>query len=495
MADILIIGGGVSGLSAGIYGLLSGHSVTVCEKNAVAGGNLTGWYRGEYYIDNCIHWLTGTNPASKAYGMWKTLGLLGSADVYRPESLYTAECCGIELSLYRDLQKFENEMLALSPADAREIRSLVKAVRAVQNAEGLNGNGRAKKDMRTLYRYYSVTTGELADRFRHPLIKKFISSFIGEDFGALALITVFAEFTGGNADLPLGGSLCAAKRIVRRFKELGGRLLLNKEAVKINVSKGYARSVSFSDNDTLYADYIVAAADPYYVFDKLTGLPLPETLSKMNNDQRYSRFSSCHAAFAADISDVPFSYDATIDVPMIYQNVLGSKYAALREFSFETSFAPEGKTVVQAMTFCGEERSGELTAIRKDEEEYKRRKESIAHCLQKSVEYAYPKLRNKLKLLDVWTPATYNGYFNSVCGSYMSFAFSKRTLPPKAGNRVKGAVNLILATQWLRSPGGLPNAAESGKAAIETVNSMSGSIRRRLAAEKQTEAAAGKSYD
>ena len=35
MADILIIGGGVSGLSAGIYGLLSGHSVTVCEKNAV----------------------------------------------------------------------------------------------------------------------------------------------------------------------------------------------------------------------------------------------------------------------------------------------------------------------------------------------------------------------------------------------------------------------------------------------------------------------------
>ena len=76
MAKILIIGGGVSGLSAGIYAQLNGHSAVVCEKHAVAGGNLTGWQRGEYHIDNCIHWLTGTNPASKSYKMWEDLGVL-----------------------------------------------------------------------------------------------------------------------------------------------------------------------------------------------------------------------------------------------------------------------------------------------------------------------------------------------------------------------------------------------------------------------------------
>ena len=65
MADILIIGGGVSGLSAGIYGLLSGHSVTLCEKNAVAGGNLTGWYRGEYYIDMMRAWYFATALAKR----------------------------------------------------------------------------------------------------------------------------------------------------------------------------------------------------------------------------------------------------------------------------------------------------------------------------------------------------------------------------------------------------------------------------------------------
>ena len=47
MAKIVIIGGGVSGLSAGIYAQLSGHEAVVCERQAMAGGNLTGWQRGE----------------------------------------------------------------------------------------------------------------------------------------------------------------------------------------------------------------------------------------------------------------------------------------------------------------------------------------------------------------------------------------------------------------------------------------------------------------
>ena len=37
MAEILIIGGGVAGLSAGIYAKLSGHSATVIEKHSCAG--------------------------------------------------------------------------------------------------------------------------------------------------------------------------------------------------------------------------------------------------------------------------------------------------------------------------------------------------------------------------------------------------------------------------------------------------------------------------
>ncbi|MCM1259117.1 MAG: NAD(P)-binding protein, partial [Roseburia sp.] len=42
---IVIVGGGIGGLSAGIYGRLSGYEVEIYEKNPVAGGECMGWNR------------------------------------------------------------------------------------------------------------------------------------------------------------------------------------------------------------------------------------------------------------------------------------------------------------------------------------------------------------------------------------------------------------------------------------------------------------------
>ena len=132
MAKILIIGAGVSGLAAGIYASLYGHSAVVCERHSSPGGNLTGWQRGDYHIDNCIHWLTGTNPASKTYKMWTELGALGTVDVIQCDTLYTCEENGLRLSLYKSIDRLESEMLKLSGEDSSEIHALIRAVKFVQ---------------------------------------------------------------------------------------------------------------------------------------------------------------------------------------------------------------------------------------------------------------------------------------------------------------------------------------------------------------------------
>ena len=48
----------------------------------------------------------------------------------------------------------------------------------------------------------------------------------------------------------------------------------------------------------------------------------------------------------------------------------------------------------------------------------------------------------------------------------MSFAFRSNVLPAPLSGRIDGLTNAVLATQWLRPPGGLPIAAEAGKNAI-----------------------------
>ena len=56
---VVIIGGGLAGLSAGCYALRNGYRTTIVEHNLALGGVCTAWNRGAYTIDGCIHWLTG----------------------------------------------------------------------------------------------------------------------------------------------------------------------------------------------------------------------------------------------------------------------------------------------------------------------------------------------------------------------------------------------------------------------------------------------------
>lgn len=61
---ILIIGGGVAGLSAGIYARLNGFDALILEKHTIAGGVCTAWYRKGYRFDYSIQWLVGTREGA-----------------------------------------------------------------------------------------------------------------------------------------------------------------------------------------------------------------------------------------------------------------------------------------------------------------------------------------------------------------------------------------------------------------------------------------------
>jgi len=478
MADLLIIGGGVSGLSAGIYAQKLGHRAVICEKLPTPGGNLTGWRRGDFLIDNCIHWLTGTNPSSPLYEMWDDLGALGdNIPVWRPESLYTCECDGLTLSLYRDWNRVERDMLSLSPCDKREIRRLSRAVRTLQNASGIGGprKNRGLTPSALLFgafpllRDYNLTTGELASKFRHPLIRSFLTSFLSEEISSLALLFVMAHFCGGNADLPIGGSIPMANRMVERFRDLGGKLLLNKEAACIDCEDGRAAGVRFSDGTSAHADEIVLTIDPAVAFPKLLGLPMSKAFTKQYHHPRLSRFSAFQCAFACDREALPFRGDYVWELSPTLAFRLGSKTILLREFSHDPSAAPAGKTVLQAMLPCTEDAARRAITLSKDPVAYHQKKQEFATLVFDLILQKFPSLEGRSYCLDVWTPATYRRFTGAEIGSFMSFFFGAGTLPTMVDGRVPGLENLTFSCQWQRAPGGLPIAAACGKAAAYAI--------------------------
>lgn len=483
MATVLIIGGGVSGLSAGIYAQMRGHHAIVCERHTVAGGNLTGWQRGEFHIDNCIHWLTGTNPASRTYRRWEDLGALGDGvEILQGESLYTCAFGGQEISLWRDLRRVERQMLAVSPADKREIRSLIRAVEVMQglchvagerHSRGLLSSPRLILSSPLLVRYFHMTAGELAKQFQHPLLRSFISAFWGDDFGCLALLMVFATFCGENGGIPRGGSRAMAERMAARLETLGGELRLGCEAVKIHCEKGRASAVSFADGSVIAADYVVFTADPAVAFERLLGVSMPKQIEKMYHDPRLARFSSFQCAFSCDMEEVPFEGDYIFDTPRDAVETLGSKRVIVRSFGHETSFSPRGKSLLQTLTFCDETTSREFIEFReRNLAAYSKRKREIAALLERLIAEAFPQMKGKLQCIDVWTPATYRRFTDAEIGSYMSFLLPAGVLPRRKSARVRGISNLLLATQWQQIPGGLPIAAEGGYRAVEEICRM-----------------------
>ena len=482
MAKIVIVGGGVAGLSAGIYARLAGHSAVVCERHHIAGGNLTGWNRSGYHIDNCIHWLTGTNPASHLYKMWVDLGVLGEGiEIVQCDSLFTAEKDGKRLSLPPSLKELRRAMLEHSKGDNREIDKFIHAIELIEASDHVAGEkcnegmtpSRLAKGVGPLMKYYKLTTGQLAGRFNSPVIRSFITGFWGEDFSSLALIYVFATYCGKNGALPRGGSLKSAERMVERFKELGGRLRLRCEAVRVNLLDGVAKSVTFADGSVEEADYVILTTDPASTFGSLVDLPMPKQIDKLYHIPDMRRFSSYHCAYACDETELPFEGDLIFDIPKEYEKDLGTKQLIVREFSHEPSYSPEGKNILQTMTFCYEEDSKAFIEMqKKDKKAYQERKRHISEVLKKLIEEHEPKLRGKLTLIDSWTPATYNKFVNSQIGSFMSFAIPSNYLPSTVSGKIAGCKNMFMATQWQSPPGGLPTAAMCGRDAVRRILKM-----------------------
>ena len=72
---IVVIGGGVAGLSSGIYSQLNGFETEIYEMHTIPGGQCTAWERKGYRFDYCLHWLVGTS-SGVFHDMWKETNVI-----------------------------------------------------------------------------------------------------------------------------------------------------------------------------------------------------------------------------------------------------------------------------------------------------------------------------------------------------------------------------------------------------------------------------------
>lgn len=485
MKKIIIIGGGIAGLTAGVFAQKYGFESEIFESHNIVGGECTGWSRNGFHIDNCIHWMTGTNEDTELYELWKDVGALGeNIELIKLDSFYTSCVNGKRLSLYRDVEKTRAQMLAVAPEDKREIDSFIDAVKA---AQAVNMPVEIPMDMmpklkmmklgmsmmgvlKHMKKYGGLTVRQFVGNFKNPELKTFLSDYMFPEYSAFALISSYATFVSGNGDIPRGGSLKMAQRMADKYKSLGGKIHTNSRVVKINIENTAATGITLADGSTVSADYIIPACDTGVTFGKLLDKKyMPPELAE--NYKKLPVTSAFQVAFGVD-DTCDFIYNTEFfdcrDITIAHSV---SKRMSVRNYSYEPSFAPEGKTVLQSH-FVQSEEDFEFweKLYTTDKARYDEIKTAKAEEIKNAVIANYPQLEGKIRVLDIITPYTYYRYTGAYKGAYMNFIYSPEAMSQQPLNGIiNGLDNVVLGTQWQQLPGGLPVAAAMGKFAVQRI--------------------------
>lgn len=485
MKKIIIIGGGIAGLSAGIFAQKNGFDSVILEKHHTLGGECTGWDRQGYHIDGCIHWLVGTKEGTPIKKLWQTVGALDGVDIYDPDSFMAVEHNGVTVHFYRDIEKTKSSWLEISQKDQEIIEEFCKDIKQLQSyslpvgkpIDLMNIIEKIKymlsmKDVGPiLQKYDKISVQELSRKFAHPALREAIASFMPEgEYSASSVIFPLGTFTGGQSSIPFGGSRALSMRMVERYLSLGGTIEASCEVVDLDIEGETVRRIKSNNGKSFEADYFIAACDAQVLYERLLRGKYPdhEFQKRYNNPEVYPLASNIYVGvgYEGAMGDIPRTLKFPVDSLEINQNQKPVQYLQMTNYAYEPGFAPEGHTVI---TFAINQFQPELDAwavLVNDREAYTREKARIGEAVIQALQARFPHMSGKLKLLDVVTPQTYNRYCNAYRGSFMGFW---PTIPGKSlahTGYIKGLNNIVLSGQWLQPPGGLPIALITGKDTI-----------------------------
>ncbi len=483
MKKIVIIGGGIAGLSAGIYARKAGYDVDIYEKNSLAGGQCMGWNRKQHHIDNCIHWLTGTKETSGLRKVWEDIGALNPNNEFvQNEVFYTSKVGEESATLWKDLDRTKRELLLLAPEDRIEINKFIKHV---EYAKCCDVPVEMPMDFMKLYDYYKlgksmsgmpkvmkeygkISIEDLAKRFTHPVLKTLMSDYMPKEYQASAFIVSYATVVSGNGEVPKEGSLAMTNRIIAKFKELGGRLYCNSNVRRVVIKDKNAVGIELSkDSRIVDADYVISATDTSEMFTNLIGKNYmnKKWRTSYGDEQKYPLISGFQVAYSID-KDLFHYFDTVFfDCEPFQINNKSFNRMSVKPYQYEPDFAPDGKIVLQMNIAQYDDDYRYWKAM--NEEEYQNTKSELAEVIKNRLIGQFPDLQNHIELLDCWTPLTYERYCNSYHGAYMSFITRKDVKSFHVKGTIDGLSNVFIASQWIMAPGGLPVAAAAGKFAVQ----------------------------
>ena len=294
--SIVIIGAGLSGLSAGCYGQMNGYRTHIFEMHRKAGGLCTSWKRKGYTIGT-PGWLMGSAPDNNNFHqLWRELGVLpGRSLIDYPEYARFEGQDGKVFILCTDIDRLLQHMNELAPEDADLIADFGKALRAFarlkmpqDKAPELAGPLAGIKMMVKMLPYLGImrkwmgmSLRDFANEFKNPFLRQALNEaaptvFFHPDVSIMFVLNTLAYMHLKTSAYLVGGPAEFLSAIEQRYVDLGGEIYYRSRVEKILVESDRAVGVRLEDGTEHRADVVISAADGHTtLFDMLDGKTLP----------------------------------------------------------------------------------------------------------------------------------------------------------------------------------------------------------------------------
>lgn len=489
MKNVVIVGSGIGGLTAGNLLVKKGHKVTIFESHSEPGGYTAGFWKKGFYFES------GTLAYESSAVMNKTLEDIGVADQVRRVRKRDRWISPYGDFVFDSLDAFKQAIYAGFPESRAELDGYfagldkIYAVMAplVVLPVPMQFSGFAAfkailpfipavwKYSRLLKEYKDKTIEDIAGEFFVPgtSIYRTFSQIGFPKMGVSGLGGFFVSMTKDYWHIA-DGMQHLADVLAGKFRERGGTLHLSATVDKILTTKGTAVGVE-SGGRRFEADVVISACDYKSTFLKLLDDPaaVPAVrLEKIRKAEVSEGVFTVYLGLAWPNSELEehlkaytvgyssLAYDLDFDDPNDADHFQKCGFLLHSPSIINPKLAPEGKSslMIQAMS----PRHWQDNWCTGDREAYKALKERVRSSLIERAEAIVPGLRSAIEYEDAATPLTYERYTKNTDGATSAWSWNPRKTFYEgrlAGIKVVTPVrNLLIGSCWVGQMGGIPSA-------------------------------------
>ncbi len=489
--DVIIIGAGLGGLTAGAKLSREGYRVLLIEQHNIPGGCATTFRRKDYTVEVGLHELDGLDDKDVKQNIFKELGVMDHVDFVKLPEFYRYVHKDDEFVMPHNREQATHLLIEKFPIDKAAILKFFSIIYGIKREILKYPKNKILKFLLlplfpvlfpNLTRYAKKSIGEILDLITKNEDLKLILmanvAYYHDDPHTLSSVYFAAGqasyFEGGH--YIRGGSQKLSDYLASYIQDHGGEVIYRHLVSKIITKNGQATGVEYkkvrgknAPSLTAIAKFIIAnAAIPNVaqMLDSESRALLEEKISHMTISNSLltlylglnrapSEFGSRHYSTFMLNQQISDLNDMAKDLK---SNDYGNKSFTYVDYSqINSELTKNGKHLIVLATTDYIQNWNGLSR-----EEYKIRKEKVSQIFIRRLDEVLPGISKAIDYYELATPKTIERYTLNPMGTVYGYA---QTVDQSGRNRIRAKSpvdGLYFASAWAFPGGGFSGAIISG---------------------------------